>query len=1521
MCNQLLREGVHLINSKQDVMRYLSLFLVMVVIMTSAVNMSVFLANSNENTLGENYSLPNDSSFGGNSPLKGDPIGNLPVSTNDDDNVKNWKTVLKMAGLAYSEYDNDLTQVFVEEDSVEIVIGFSKFYGYNEKIFAESLERGCEVTHYIQQLNAISIKLPIAKLDSVMSTYENLDYVRYIEPNQCITIDGVPNDPDWSLQWGPQRIDVPNAWALETGDFAEVLVAIIDSGIEYTHPDLSAQYVALGYDWYNNDSDPMDDYGHGTHCAGIVAATINNSVGIAGVANVKIMAEKFLSSGGSGNAIGAALSITHAVDAGADILSNSWGGGAPDILIEDALKYAAANDVVIIASAGNSGSDMANYPAYYPEAISVSATDVSDNLAGFSTYGSTIEIAAPGVDIYSTVPVSQGSYAYKSGTSMACPHVSGVAALIKSAFPTWSAERIRERLQEATEDLGDPGRDIYFGYGLINAWYAVMPPQPHDLKVNVEAPTIQNVNSTVLVNATVSNHGLNNETNVMLELYINKSLVDSQLFAKLNVSEKGYLYYDWSPTQYGTYNITAYAQPVSGETWLINNNATRFSNVVPPEKRIVFLYNHGERSYLSELGNYYTSIGYFVDVITSGLITNSLLAKYKFAFTSEGGLTWLPSEISAIQNFMALGGVFAGIGDSSPADGTTQLASTYGITFTGSGGGLSGPSTNINTFHPIMFGVTSVFIPSPFNAITVSAPAEWILKESTNTYIYGTAVNVGAGHFIVLADDFGMNPLDEDNEVMFQNLLNWQEYDHEVMTNLEVERPHINETSSIKATVLNGGLENETNVDVEIYINGTLVANKTIATLASKSFDILEYEWTPTEFALYNITAFATIVFNDTNPANNRITKFVSVIDLQNYYMMDNAPFNWIDTSGGTLIPLSDDSSATISLPFNFTFYDQTFDSIHVSSNGWLSFVTPGNYHLAGPTFPTSEPLFNYAMALYWTDLYPSSNVYYVTLTDPDRFVVIYDNINYFGGSGAGSFEIILYETGEIAFQYADLTNTYAPSSVGLNYGLDIGYYNYVDTTTEPFIGTTDQHAILFTTYQFEHELIATLDVSKTMFVDETQIIDASVLNIGLNDETDIEVKLWIDNLLVSSETYPIIYAGSYETLQYSYTPTSSGLINITFEILPKLNETYTENNKISKFINVYSEGMGVVAILNSLDRPDYATGGFNNDYLTLQNGLLSYGYSPVVLTNADIISGSLSGINMLILIDNLPSNDASPIIGEWCNNGGNILSFDSSICLLNYEGILPPEANGTNGKDVYWDYNSVSTGYIRNVLHPVMAGYTLNSTLPGVSGDARIFNDEIALSSAGPYFTSLVEPETDGTYSFVSAYDSLYYGKVVQIWINNHWSNAEFHLMILNTLEWFDSTLSELTLTLNNPKSGQTIAGSTNIKWDITQTADLSVTSTVDYWNGTTWINLATDITDDNYRWNTMSLDKGSYYKIRVTATDGLSIKEVIADGLTIRNNLIFAYIVPIAVVVTGLGVGAGFYIARVMKRKANLG
>ncbi|MBI3911134.1 MAG: S8 family serine peptidase [Armatimonadetes bacterium] len=306
-----------------------------------------------------------------------------------------------------------------------------------------------------------------ATVKSVLAALRGDPSVRVAEPDYTVHALAIPNDLWFSELWGLHNtgqtggtpdadIDAPEAWDITTGS-TSVVVAVIDTGVDYTHPDLSANILrsggqVVGYDYYNNDLDPMDDYGHGTHVAGTIGAVGNNGIGVAGVCHtVRIMPLKFLGSSGSGSTSDAILCVDFARANGAQIMNNSWGGGGFSQLLLEAIQRARDAGILFVASAGNEGTnndEIPRYPTSYnslsDNMVSVAATDHDDTLAGFSNYGvATVDIAAPGVDILSTLP---GGYYWYSGTSMAAPHVSGAAALIKARYPAITLAQLKGRL-------------------------------------------------------------------------------------------------------------------------------------------------------------------------------------------------------------------------------------------------------------------------------------------------------------------------------------------------------------------------------------------------------------------------------------------------------------------------------------------------------------------------------------------------------------------------------------------------------------------------------------------------------------------------------------------------------------------------------------------------------------------------------------------------------------------------------------------------------------------------------------------------------------------------------------------------------------------------------------------------------------------------------------------------------------------------------------------------------------------
>ena len=318
-----------------------------------------------------------------------------------------------------------------------------------------------------------AVVVSVSDPDRFMEEVSQCPGVKFVErdiPVYALDVPAyVPDDRRYAEQWAPREIEAEYAWNIEQGENS-VIIAVIDTGIDYTHPDMG-NYIAGGYDWINNDDDPMDDHGHGTHCAGIAAAVSNNALGVAGISQSGIMAEKVLDSKGSGTSSITAAAIRHAADSGADVISMSLGAAEPSRIVEEACRYAWEKGCILVAASGNGGANLINYPAAYDTVIAVGSVGKTGLRSPFSNYGANLELVAPGESILSTAPGN--TYSLKSGTSMACPHVSGVAALVLSRYPGMSNLEVRKRLADTADDLGSPGKDTRYGYGLVNAFAAL----------------------------------------------------------------------------------------------------------------------------------------------------------------------------------------------------------------------------------------------------------------------------------------------------------------------------------------------------------------------------------------------------------------------------------------------------------------------------------------------------------------------------------------------------------------------------------------------------------------------------------------------------------------------------------------------------------------------------------------------------------------------------------------------------------------------------------------------------------------------------------------------------------------------------------------------------------------------------------------------------------------------------------------------------------------------------------------
>jgi len=1124
---------------------------------------------------------------------------------------------------------------------------------------------------------AVVAEVPLEKVDFFVSSLGKVGRVEYAEPNMKFRTAFTPNDEYWDLQWNMQIIQADWAWNTTLGD-PSVLVAVVDTGIDYTHPDLSANYAPLGYDWVNNDTDPIDDNGHGTHCAGIIAAMTNNRIGVAGLAQVRVMAEKGLDYYGMGYTDQLAQAIVDAVDKGAKIISMSWGSYFDSELIHEAIAYAYDHQVLLVAAAGNDYSKARHYPASYDEVVAVSATTSRDRKEPFSNYGDWIELSAPG-SAWSTISQDHSSefsypYCLLSGTSMACPHVAGVAALILSRFPNTTRDQLRARLWYSTDDLGDRGFDIYYGYGRINARKAVEEAFPeHGIVITRwEPPPYVEPGHDGVVRATLFNFGKSDEKGVSIGLLANNTSVRSVTVSFLASMQSLTVNLSWTPLVEARYNMTVFAVPVAEQTLLLRNAVWTYVDVGFPLKAAV-LHSYGTWGFLTvnwdNLDSNWRKYGdtlIYIDYTAldkENITYNDLLASnadvliISCAYSPEAGWEFSDSEVNAIKEYVMQGhGLIATAGTLCfTVPNNNKLASLFGLSESTRWTIASALNERLELmvpFHPLFRN-----IPNPFGFVAMQSAipvdSKWSRCENAGgiyvalgpnreaaivTYKGLVYISTFLDGIIFEGDDF------QYSLQLFYNAITWSRYqkqENDLSAFLESPayvRP--GETVCLNVTVSNRGSNDETDVVASLLVNGTIIDNRTVGNLSANSSITYKFVWTaPDVEATCNVSAYVYPVSNESDVVDNLNVKILEVT---------RAPVIGIIYSHG------DGFAFVSSQPLSFPDYCRQ-----------LGYVVQSIYE---------EPVLNalnkcdiIAIGSYGSKPWSSAEIDAVrTCIDFGKgFLAIGDflstyvqeilqeyGISYTGtGARTGysvNFDFLhpimrglssVYVTpwppwGEITFNSLRVASpAYWIANDSSNENVVIAasemkgrvlclcsnFADYTLSNSQMF-----KNILAWMTGEPKHEICLKVDIPEFTKPNVPVQTNATIVNYGSVNETSLEAFLLVDGVEAKHVLIPSLPVHSRLELNFSWTPPVKEIYNVTAFVPAVLGENFTDNNVAAKFVFVSDVTARLLSIRPALQSvmigSTFVANVTINNVADLYEWQIALRYDPALLEFQDVI-------------------------------------------------------------------------------------------------------------------------------------------------------------------------------------------------------------------------------------------------------------------------------------------------------------
>jgi len=796
--------------------------------------------------------------------------------------------------------------------------------------------------------------------------------------------------------WGLNRVRAPDTWALGING-SGTRVAVLDTGVEITHPDLAGKM------WTDNPADPTypggwiefdsngnivigstphDTDGHGTHTSGTVVGDNASGTAIGVAPGAWLMHALILPYGGgtfaqlvAGMQWAIAPTDQYGNPAGqrADVASMSWGDyGYWDDFIEPITNMKAAG-VVPVASIGNAGEGTSGSPGNVYEAFGIGAMDAYDAVPWWSS-GEVVyktdwvnppaewpssyikpDFSAPGVSVYSSVP---WGYEYWSGTSMAAPHVAGTIALMLDANPTLTVDDIYDTLKSTSDDLGSPSQDTRYGWGVIDAFDAVVTVQYNSgIKGYViDASTSNGIaGAKVVVQETgqiryTSENGYyriflspdNYTLTVSAFGYYDNTVVASVIenqWTTLNITlaplPRGFIAGEVTDNAFnpiknatialigtplstrtddegsyvleapiGTYDVKASARGFKSafayDVEVLENWTTVENFQLEPMIGVLFDQTHGTDwiTYYSIWVETLALRGYTVENHPSGPITPEVLEGYNVFVIPQAHYDYTPDELSAIENFVLGGGGLLVIGDDYPWI-YTSLTSFAGITW--DYGGYGGYTSNI-TPHPVTDKVTTAYFGAPVSQMYVASPAEGIIRDSYGYTILLGVSDVWPGKVIGIADEDSINNWNigyANNLRLANNMIDWltTRYEHDLSVSLVAPRfLKPGDSTLLEAIVYNIGLENENNVELQLLIDNTIVDFVTITELPAGTSYTLSYLWTPAVEGTYEVKAYAPPVPGEEYTGNNQKSKLVEVSEMVLAVVLDSFGADYISS-------------------------------------------------------------------------------------------------------------------------------------------------------------------------------------------------------------------------------------------------------------------------------------------------------------------------------------------------------------------------------------------------------------------------------------------------------------------------------------------------------------------------------------------------------------------------------------------------------------------------------------------------